>query len=71
MNTRNRSFIIRMAFLMSLIAMAIDTMLPALGDIAKSFNLQDPNDSQLVISSIFFGMSLGLLFYVPINGYRS
>ncbi len=52
---------------MSLMALAIDAMLPALSAIGTSLNVQDPNDNQLVISSVFLGMSLGLMLYGPIS----
>ena len=60
-------FIILMAFLMSLVALAIDAMLPALNQIGVDLNVKSPNDVQLVISTIFFGMSFGLLLYGPIS----
>ena len=56
-----------MAMVMSLMALAIDAMLPALAAIGTSLNVQDPNDNQLIISSIFLGMSLGLMLYGPIS----
>jgi DHA1 family bicyclomycin/chloramphenicol resistance-like MFS transporter len=56
-----------MAFLMSLTALAIDAMLPALGQIAKSLNLENHNDVQFVISSVFLGMSFGLMLYGPLS----
>jgi DHA1 family bicyclomycin/chloramphenicol resistance-like MFS transporter len=62
-----RNFIILMAFFMSLMALAIDAMLPALIDIKNDFLLEDPNDVQLVISTIFLGMSAGLMLYGPLS----
>jgi len=68
--TQNKShteFVCLMAALMSLVALAIDAMLPALGQIGKSFGVQNQNDVQLVISSVFFGMALGLMVYGPLS----
>jgi DHA1 family bicyclomycin/chloramphenicol resistance-like MFS transporter len=62
-----KSFIILMAFFMSLMALAIDAMLPAINVIRNDFNIQNPNDAQLVVSSIFLGMSAGLMIYGPIS----
>ncbi len=62
-----KEFIALMAMVMSLMALAIDSMLPALSAIGISLNVQNPNDNQLIISSIFLGMSLGLMLYGPIS----
>lgn len=56
-----------MALLMSFTALAIDAMLPALGQISASLSVSDPNDAQLVITSIFAGMGVGLVFYGPLS----
>jgi DHA1 family bicyclomycin/chloramphenicol resistance-like MFS transporter len=60
-------FICLMAVLMSLIALTIDAMLPALGQIGESLNVTDPNNTQWVVSTIFFGMSMGLMLYGPLS----
>ncbi len=56
------SFIALMAVLMSLTAISIDAMLPALGQIGEDLAVQNPNDVQLVISSLFVGLAIGILF---------
>lgn len=56
-----------MATLMSLVALAIDAMLPALPDIGQSFGVNNPNDNQMIVTSIFLGMSLGLFLYGPLS----
>ncbi len=66
-DTENKLFVPLMAFLMSLIALAIDAMLPALNQIKESLNIENANDVQLVISSVFFGMSFGLLLFGPLS----
>ncbi len=60
-------FIILMACLMSLLALSIDAMLPALNLIGDSLGVNNPNDNQLVISSIFLGMAMGLMLYGPLS----
>lgn len=60
-------FIALMAALMSMVALSIDAMLPALGLIGQDLAVADPNDSQLVISMVFLGMGIGLIFYGPIS----
>ncbi|MEW5011847.1 MAG: multidrug effflux MFS transporter [Cycloclasticus sp.] len=65
-NTSHKEFIALMATTMSLMALSIDAMLPALNAIGSSLQVTDPNDNQLVISSMFLGMSVGLMLYGPI-----
>lgn len=60
-------FIALMALLMSFVALAIDAMLPALGQIAIDLKVVNRNDVQQVISSIFLGMSFGLVFFGPFS----
>lgn len=55
--------IILMASLMSLNAMAIDIMLPALGLISDDFGLMNENDRQWIITSYIYGMSIGSIIY--------
>ncbi|WP_119269839.1 multidrug effflux MFS transporter [Taklimakanibacter deserti] len=60
-------FIALMALTFSLIAMSIDGMLPALGDIAADLSVRDPNDRQLVLAAFFAGLSVGQFIYGPIS----
>jgi DHA1 family bicyclomycin/chloramphenicol resistance-like MFS transporter len=60
-------FVALVALTTSLVAMSIDTMLPALGDIAAEFAPPDPNDRQLVLTVFFGGLSLGQLVYGPVS----
>jgi DHA1 family bicyclomycin/chloramphenicol resistance-like MFS transporter len=60
-------FVALTALTMSLVAMSIDTMLPALGDIAAELAPPDPNDRQLVLTAFFGGLSLGQLVYGPVS----
>src|SRR5438477_919624 len=60
-------FIALVALTFSLIAMSIDSMLPALGNIAADLGARDPNDRQLVLTAFFLGLTVGLLVYGPIS----
>jgi len=66
-NTSRKEFISLMAVLMSLAALTVDAMLPALGQIGMSLEVKNPNDSQLIISTIFLGMAIGILLYGPLS----
>lgn len=55
--------IIMMASLMSLNALAIDIMLPALGLISDDFALTGENDRQWTITSYIYGMAIGSILY--------
>ncbi len=56
-----------MALNMSLVALAIDAMLPALAQIGSDLNLAHDNDRQLVLTILFLGLALGQLFYGPVS----
>lgn len=56
-----------MAIMMSLTALSIDIMLPALSFIGAEFALVDLNNSQLIISMFFVGMAIGQIFYGPMS----
>src|SRR5205823_1380236 len=60
-------FIALIALSMSLVAMSIDSMLPALGNIAADLGTHDPNDRQLVLTAFFLGLTIGLLVYGPVS----
>ncbi|MEO9599603.1 multidrug effflux MFS transporter [Parasphingorhabdus sp.] len=55
--------IIMVAGLMSLNALAIDMMLPALGLMSDDFALPAVNDRQSVITSYLYGMAIGSIIY--------
>ena len=52
---------------MSLTALSIDAMLPALAEIGTDLGVQNDNDRQLVISMIFLGLAFGQLFFGPLS----
>ncbi len=56
-----------MALLISIVALSVDTMLPALPAIGADLGVKNANDVQLVISTLFLGLSVGLLFYGPLS----
>ncbi len=56
-----------MAVCMSMVALAIDAMLPALSHIAGDLSVPHANDRQLVITVLFIGLALGQLAYGPIS----
>ncbi|MFD2567611.1 multidrug effflux MFS transporter [Pseudotenacibaculum haliotis] len=60
-------FIALMASLMSLVALAIDALLPALNDIGASIGIQQSNDSQLLVTMIFLGLGIGQLISGPLS----
>ena len=66
-NTGFPEFVALMALLMSLVALSIDTMLPALVTIGSELGVSDPNQNQYIISVFFFGLALGQLLYGPLS----
>ena len=56
-----REFVVMMATLMSLNALSIDAMLPALDEIARAFAVEDPNRRQLVVGVYLLATGAGAL----------
>ncbi len=63
----NFEFIALMASLMSIVALAIDALLPAIAEIGVAINSLDPTDNQLLIVMIFLGLGVGQLFFGPLS----
>ena len=63
----NFEFIALMAALMSIVALAIDALLPAIAKIGISINSLDATDNQLLITMIFLGLGVGQLFFGPLS----
>ncbi|HET8736246.1 MAG TPA: multidrug effflux MFS transporter [Pricia sp.] len=63
----NFEFIAMMASLMSIVALAIDALLPAISEIGIAINSLDPTDNQLLITMIFLGLGVGQLFFGPLS----
>jgi len=66
-HTSQKEFILLVALLTALVAMSIDTMLPAIGTMASEFGVSDPNKRQYIIGSFFAGMTIGTLLSGPIS----
>jgi DHA1 family bicyclomycin/chloramphenicol resistance-like MFS transporter len=60
-------FVLIISLMMSLTALSIDAMLPALPHIGSDLGVQDANDRQMVVSMIFLGMAVGQLFFGPLS----
>ena len=66
-NTFKFEFVALMASLMSIVALSIDALLPALPEIGSSLGVTDPNDNQLLITMIFLGLGSGQLIFGPLS----
>lgn len=67
-NNSKLEFIALMASLMSLVALSIDALLPALEQIGLSLNIkQASSDNQLLVTMIFLGLGFGQLISGPIS----
>lgn len=60
-------FVGLMALMISLVALSIDSLLPALPEIGRALGVQRANDNQLIISLLFLGMAAGQMIYGPIS----
>ena len=64
---RTSEFIPLVALLFSLVALAIDAMLPALPAIGRDLGVVRPNDVQYVIIAVFLGLGIGQVFFGPLS----
>lgn len=62
-----REFVVLIALMMALNALAIDTMLPALDQIGAELGAVGENSQQLVITAYFIGFGIAQLFYGPLS----
>lgn len=60
-------FVALMASLMSIVALSIDALLPALEQIGISIGTYQSNDNQLLVTMIFLGLGVGQLILGPIS----
>jgi MFS transporter, DHA1 family, multidrug resistance protein len=60
-------FVVLTALIISMVALSIDSMLPALPAIAADLGVARFNDTQLVISIFFAGMALGQMIFGPMS----
>lgn len=56
-----------LALMISMVALSIDVMLPALYDIGRDLNAGDANERQYVVAVLFLGMAIGQLAYGPVS----
>jgi DHA1 family bicyclomycin/chloramphenicol resistance-like MFS transporter len=63
----SKEFTVLVAFLMSIVALSIDALLPALGTISKDLQLSRPNQAQYLIVFIFIGLTIGQLVCGPLS----
>ncbi|MDB6138488.1 MAG: Bcr/CflA family drug resistance efflux transporter [Verrucomicrobiaceae bacterium] len=63
----SKEFTLLMALLMSVVAISIDALLPALGVLGQELGVTHPNQVQLVIGCIFGGMAVGQLIAGPLS----
>ncbi|PYE86093.1 multidrug effflux MFS transporter [Pseudoroseicyclus aestuarii] len=59
-------FILLLAMLTAVVAFSIDSMLPAMPEIAEELTPADPNRAQLILTSFILGMGIGTFFVGPI-----
>lgn len=62
-----REFIVLVALMMSMTALAIDAILPAFDNIRADIAMDNPNQAQLLISLLFCGLGLGQLISGPLS----
>jgi DHA1 family bicyclomycin/chloramphenicol resistance-like MFS transporter len=62
-----REFIPMTAMVISLVALSIDAMLPALPAIAADLRLDNPNDAQLIVGVLLLSMGVGTLVFGPLS----
>ena len=55
------------ALIISLVALSIDAMLPALPEIAADLMFEGANDAQYIITMLFIGMGIGQIIFGPLS----
>lgn len=63
----SKEFTVLVALMMSIVAISIDAMLPALGLMGAELKVVNENDVQLIIGCIFAGMAIGQLISGPMS----
>ena len=66
-NQSSIEFIALMASLMSVVALAIDSLLPALDVIGSAVQTSSATENQLIITMIFLGLGIGPLIFGPLS----
>ena len=60
-------FVALMASLMSIVALSIDALLPALPEIGEYLGVVDTNNNQMLVTMIFLGLGCGQLIFGPLS----
>ncbi len=60
-------FVLLIASMISIVALAIDAMLPALPSMGDDLGVATPNDRQLIISVLLLGMGVGQIILSPLS----
>ena len=60
-------FIVLISLIMSLVALSIDAMLPALNQIGQDLGVTNSNDLQYIIAVLFLGMGVGQMLFGPLS----
>jgi DHA1 family bicyclomycin/chloramphenicol resistance-like MFS transporter len=60
-------FVVLMAALMSIVALSIDAVLPALPMIGDYLSVKNPSDNPKLITTIFLGLGIGQLIFGPLS----
>jgi DHA1 family bicyclomycin/chloramphenicol resistance-like MFS transporter len=60
-------FVIVISLMMSITALSIDAMLPALAQIGSDLDVSNANNRQLVVSIVFLGLAVGQMFFGPLS----
>ena len=60
-------FVVLMAALMSIVALSIDAVLPALPFIGRFLEVSSPLENPKLITSIFLGLGIGQLIFGPLS----
>lgn len=63
----DREFIVLTALMMSLVALSIDMMLPALPLIGTDLGVVNDNDRQMILTVFMAGMTIAQFFYGPLS----
>lgn len=66
-NSFKFEFVALMASLMSIVALSIDALLPALPEIGSALGVTNPANNQLLITMIFLGLGFGQLVFGPLS----
>lgn len=64
---KQSEFVALMALMTSLVALAIDSMLPAFPNISSEYGVQSADDLQMIVAILFLGFGFGQLIFGPLS----